>query len=207
VGIGGDRFDAEIMRHKLLRSFGLGSTYEVMGKRMQVPMAILGRLLSWHEMSFIRERSTQALLEQILYTSDAPAAVEALQDLVEENLGYHLFRAIERAKIELSIADEARIRYEEARVHIDEAITRDEFERLTAPLVAALDETTTRLLGRARTSADAVSSVFLTGGSSQIPAVRALFERRFGPGRLRSGDAFTSVAEGLGRSIALPHGL
>jgi hypothetical chaperone protein len=203
VTVGGDRFDAEIMRHKLLPSFGLGSSYEVMGKRMQVPMAILGRLLSWHETSFIRERSTQQLLERILYTSDAPAAIAALQDLVEENLGYHLFRAIECAKIELSTADEAWIRYDEARVQIDERITREEFERLTAPLVEELDVVTTRILDRAGLGADAISSVFLTGGSSQIPAVRARFARRFGAAKLRQGDAFTSVAEGLGRSVTI----
>ncbi len=48
--------------------------------------------------------------------------------------------------------------------------------------------------------AEAIDAVFLTGGSSQIPAVRALFADRFGEARLRTADAFTSVAEGLGRS-------
>src|SRR4051812_20914307 len=88
VPIGGDRFDAEIMRHKLLPYFGHNSTYEVMGKRMTVPMSILGRLLAWHEMSFIRERATQELIDRMLYTSDKVPAIEALYDLVEENLGY-----------------------------------------------------------------------------------------------------------------------
>src|SRR4051812_10822347 len=149
VAIGGDRFDAEIMRHKLLPHFGLGSTYEVMGKRMVVPMSILGRLLAWHEMSFIRERATQELIDRILYTSDQVRAIEALYDLVEENLGYRLFRAIERAKIELSSANETRIQFDEARVQIDEPITRAEFERFSAPLVAGLQSCTADLLARA----------------------------------------------------------
>ncbi len=59
-----------------------------------------------------------------------------------------------------------------------------------------------RLLERTRTSPEAVDSVFLTGGSSQIPSVRRLFERRFGEAKLRTADAFTSVAEGLGRGAA-----
>ena len=202
VPIGGDRFDAEIMRHKLLPHFGLGSTYEVMGKRMVVPMSILGRLLSWHEMSFIRERATQALIDRILYTSDNVRAIEALYDLVEENLGYRLFRAIESAKIALSSATEARISFDEARVQIDEPITRGELDRFTAPLVAELQSCTVELLGRAALRADQIDSVFLTGGSSQIPAVRNLFAETFGEERLRTADAFTSVAEGLGRSSA-----
>ena len=42
-----------------------------------------------------------------------------------------------------------------------------------------------------------VDHVFLTGGSSLIPAVRALFERRFGEGRIASGNELTSIAHGL----------
>lgn len=203
VPVGGDRFDAEIMRHKLLPHFGLGSTYEVMQKRMVVPMSILGRLLSWHEMSFIRERATQELIDRILHTSDNVPAIEALYDLVEENLGYRLFRAIEAAKIRLSSADRARIQFDEARVQVDEPITRSEFERFSAPLVAELEACTSNLLERAQLRADQIESVFLTGGSSQIPAVRELFASRFGEDRLRTANAFTSVAEGLGRGAHL----
>jgi hypothetical chaperone protein len=37
----------------------------------------------------------------------------------------------------------------------------------------------------------------LTGGSSLVPAVRRIFERRFGADRIRTGSEFTSVAQGL----------
>jgi hypothetical chaperone protein len=205
VPIGGDRFDAAIMRHKLLACFGHGSTYEVMGKRMVVPMAILGRLLAWNEMSFIRERATQELIDRIMHTSDNAPAIEALHDLVEENLGYRLFRAIEAAKIRLSDADETRIQFHEARIAIDAPITRAEFEHFAAPLFDELDACTTALLARAQLQPSAIEAVFLTGGSSQIPAVRRLYARRFGEARLRTADAFTSVAEGLGRGAALLH--
>jgi hypothetical chaperone protein len=153
-------------------------------------------------MSFIRERATQTLIDRILYTSDNVRAIEALYDLVEENLGYRLFRAIESAKIALSSATEARISFDEARVQIDEPLTRSELDRFTAPLVAELQACTVELLGRAQLRADQIDSVFLTGGSSQIPAVRNLFAETFGEARLRTADAFTSVAEGLGRSSA-----
>ncbi len=202
VTIGGDRFDAEIMRHKLLPKFGAGSTYEVMGKRMQVPMAILGKLCAWHEMSFIRERATMLLLEQMQHTSDRVGAIEALVDLVEENLGFRLFRAIEAAKIELSSKPSTRIHFDEARIQLDEPMTRVELERYARPLLDSLDEAVTGLLGRAAIDAAKIDAVFLTGGSSQIPAVRQLFVERFGEARLRSADAFASVAEGLGRAAA-----
>jgi hypothetical chaperone protein len=39
--------------------------------------------------------------------------------------------------------------------------------------------------------------VFLTGGTSFVPAVRRIFETRFGADRIRTGNEFTSVARGL----------
>jgi hypothetical chaperone protein len=43
----------------------------------------------------------------------------------------------------------------------------------------------------------AIDRIFLTGGSSFVPAVRRIFEVRFGKDRIRSGNEFTSVAHGL----------
>ena len=138
VYIGGDRFDAAIMRGKLIKHFGAGSTYEQLDKRMPIPNHILSKLLSWHEMSFIRERATQQLIDHMLHASDNVPAIEALYDLVEENLGYRLFRAIEAAKIRLSTGEATTIDFEEARIAIHEPITRVELERFAAPLVEGL---------------------------------------------------------------------
>jgi hypothetical chaperone protein len=202
VRIGGDRFDAEIMRHKLLPRFGAGTTYKVRGfsdKRLPVPQHVMAKLLSWHEMSFIREKSTQELLELMLESSDKPETAEALYDLVMENLGYRLFRAIEQVKVRLSGEDEATLEFDEARISLKERITRAEFESFCQPLLTELEQCTEGLLQRCA-GAGEIDAVFLTGGSSQIPAVRQLYVKRFGEERVRTADAFTSVAEGLGRA-------
>ncbi len=202
VYVGGDRFDAAIMKHKLLPAFGAGTSYLLQGRRLEVPQHIHNKLLSWSEMSFIREKSTQELISLMLETSDDVPAIEALHDLVFYNLGYRLFRAIEAAKVQLSSKEKTVIAFDEERIHLKVPLTRSELERFSAPLLKALDACTTGLLERAQLK-EPIDSVFLTGGSSQIPAVRALFAERFGEERLRSGDAFTSVVEGLGRAAAL----
>ena len=53
------------------------------------------------------------------------------------------------------------------------------------------------MLDDAARAAGAVDVVFTTGGSSLVPAVRRLFERRFGADRIQAGDEFQSVAKGL----------
>jgi hypothetical chaperone protein len=42
-----------------------------------------------------------------------------------------------------------------------------------------------------------IDAVFMTGGTSFVPAVRQLFTKRFGKDRIHVGDAFQSVASGL----------
>ena len=53
------------------------------------------------------------------------------------------------------------------------------------------------LLETTGVSAGAVDRVFLTGGTSFVPAVRRIFESRFTAERVRTGNEFTSVAQGL----------
>lgn len=204
VYVGGDRFDAAIMKSKLFPHFGHGSTYlpTITGKRMEMPTYVSSRLLSWNEMSLIREKKTRELIEMMLKTSDRKPAIEALHDLVIYNLGFRLYRAIEQAKVTLSTEREAVLDFEEERISIHERITREEFDAASAHLIVELEETTDELLTRLPSSLK-IDSVFLTGGSSHVPAVRQLFARKFGAERLRTADAFTSVVEGLGRASVL----
>jgi hypothetical chaperone protein len=201
VYVGGDRFDAAIMKHKLFKHFGAGSTYQAAlgAKRMEMPTYVSNRLLSWNEMSLIREKKTRELIDMMLVSSDRLPAIEALHDLVMYNLGFQLYRAIERAKVTLSTKKTAKIDFDEERIHLHETITREEFETASAHLITELEECTDELLSRLPAGLK-IDSVFLTGGSSHVPAVQRLFAKKFGKERLRTADAFTSVVEGLGRA-------
>jgi hypothetical chaperone protein len=203
VYVGGDRFDSAIMKSTLLPYFGQGSTYTVsMGtQRLPMPTYLSSRLLSWNEMSLIREKTTRELIDTMLKSSDRLPAIQALEDLVMENLGFRLYRAIEQAKVALSTQPTARIDFEEARISIHETITLEAFEAASAHLIDELEACTDELISRLPKDLH-IDSVFLTGGSSQVPAVRRLFARKFGEAKLRTADAFTSVVEGLGRAAA-----
>lgn len=201
VRVGGDRFDAAIVQHRLLARFGHGATYGSMLKRLDVPGWMTRKLLAWHELALLRERSTLAFLQEAVGSCDRPRDLENLVTLVESNLAYHLYRAVEAAKRELSDHESAIVSFHEADVDLEERVTRAEFEAWTAPLRAELLEALDRCLGAA--GGVEPDAVFLTGGSSRIPSVRRLFVDRFGAGRVREGDSFTSVAAGLGRAAGI----
>jgi hypothetical chaperone protein len=75
-------------------------------------------------------------------------------------------------------------------LHIEQEISRQDFERWIADDIARIEQTVDQLLQRESVSVDEIDSVFLTGGSSFIPAVRRVFETRFGADRLAEGEHF-----------------
>jgi hypothetical chaperone protein len=76
-------------------------------------------------------------------------------------------------------------------------VTRAEFEKWIESDLEAIETSIDSLLKTSGIHPRAVDRVFLTGGSSFVPAVRRIFETRFGHDRIRSGNEFTSVAHGL----------
>ncbi len=80
---------------------------------------------------------------------------------------------------------------------MERSITRQEFESWIAGDLARLAATTDRVLEEVALPAEAIDRVFLTGGTAFVPAVRRLFEQRFGVEKLAGGGEFVSVAEGL----------
>ena len=123
--------------------------------------------------------------------------LDRLLEIVQEDLGYHLHRAVQRTKVELSLHAEAEFIFTDASVDIHRRLNRTAFEQWIAADLDRLRSSVTELLQDTRTSAGAVDRVFLTGGSSLVPAVRSLFASQFGEDRLAAGDEFTSVARGL----------
>ena len=156
------------------------------------------KLLAWNELSMLRERSNLEFLRAAVKTSDKKSELKNLVTLAEENLGFHLYRGVEAAKRRLSEDDAATVSFHEADIDVEAKLSRRDFERWTAPLRAELSQAADRCLAKA--GGPQPDAVFLTGGTSKIPSVRQLFAERFGEGRLREGDAFTSVAAGLGRA-------
>ena len=126
-----------------------------------------------------------------------PEKIQALTDLIEEDLGYQLHQAVQRVKFELSHADAAEFRFADGSMNLRISVTREEFEGWIAGELAAIEGSIDGLFAASGVDAREVDRVFLTGGSSFVPAVRRIFTRRFGEDRVRSGNEFTSVARGL----------
>jgi hypothetical chaperone protein len=72
-----------------------------------------------------------------------------------------------------------------------------EFEEWIAEELHAIAKFVDQMLDKSGVKPSEIDRVFLTGGTSFVPAVRRIFERRFGRDRMVGGSEFTSVAKGL----------
>ncbi|MGH0038581.1 MAG: Hsp70 family protein [Myxococcota bacterium] len=198
VALAGDAFDARIVRERVAPRLGRGGHHVTpYGDRVPVPNWIYRDLERWHHLSFLRTRKTLGLLYEIRKQSQDPTPIDALIHIVENDLGYALYRSVERAKTELSVREETRLRFAAGPVEIDTTVSRPEFESWIASELDSIRVSVDRLLHTTGASAGEVDRVFLTGGSSFVPAVRRIFEQRFGADRLRTGGELISVASGL----------
>ncbi len=201
VALAGDAFDARIIDHVVAPRLGRGGEYvsylDQDRKRLPIPPWIYGRLRRWHHLSFLKSRENLELLRRLHYEALEPAKIAALLHVVEADLGFRLYRAVERSKVELSSREASRFQFEDGPVVIDEVVTRADFEAWIADDLAVISACVDRVLERAGVAPGEVSRVFMTGGSSFVPAVRREFARRFGAAKLSSGDELTAVAIGL----------
>jgi hypothetical chaperone protein len=100
-------------------------------------------------------------------------------------------------KFALSQHDAAEFRFHDGGMDLRIPVTRREFESWIADDLKTIADAIDSLLRRAGMDPREVDRVFLTGGSSFVPAVRRLFSDRFGKEKIRGGHEFTSVAYGL----------
>lgn len=199
VGIAGDALDAQLMKKLVAPQLGMNTTYKaVMGdKELPVPVWIYSRLLRWHHFSFLKSKKNIELIEGIASQTRDNKPIRALMHVIESDLGYHLYRAIERTKVALSSAEETRFKFDDDPVSIDLPVTRAQFEDWIGEEMATMAGCVDGLLQRVGVDAKDVDQVFLTGGSSFVPAVRRIFEDRFGKDSIRAGGELISVASGL----------
>jgi hypothetical chaperone protein len=123
-----------------------------------------------------------------------------LIELIENDLGYHLHRAVQKTKFELSRQQTSRFHFQHAGLRIEKLVERNDFEEWISPELDQIAEGVEAVMIAAKITPDQIDRVFLTGGTSLVPAVQHIFENRFGVNKMSAGDEFTSVAKGLALS-------
>ena len=197
VGVAGDTFDTRLVEHLVSTQLGKGSQYRSFDKRLPFPAYVHAAFAQWHQLSWLRTPKVMAELRDLAAVSDDRAAIEDLITFLELDLGFDLYRAISAVKTRLSQNDRAELDFQSHGVTLHASVTRDEFEGYIAGDLERISGATDHALHQAGLAADDIDAVFMTGGTSYVPAVQRLFTARFGADRLHFGHPFQSVASGL----------
>src|SRR3984885_12346542 len=180
VGIAGDSFDAKIIRHLVSPALGAGSQLRSLGKILTVPNWVYIRLERWHHLSLLRGREVLNMLRSVHAQSLEPEKIGALIHFIKEDLGFHLHRAVQKVKCDLSNDPAATFQFSDGFVDLNAMVERTSFEEWVSEELDQIARCVDSLLDSSGILPKDVDKVFLTGGSSFVPAVRKIFETRFG---------------------------
>jgi len=199
VSIGGDAFDSAIMWEKIAKYFGKDVKIKTMtGQWLGISSMVTTNLLQWNLIPQLRNRSIREYIRQSKASADNVEVLNNLENLIEDNYGFMLFQAIEKAKCELSSKQNSIISFDEQKLSIKEAIMRNEFEEIIRDKISKIEECANEVVVQAGLRPNDIDLVLNTGGSSFIPRIRRIFVNKFGEDKIVEGDVFTSVAHGLG---------
>jgi hypothetical chaperone protein len=197
VAVAGDNFDYRIIDAVVSPLLGKGTQFKSIDKILPIPQHYHASFARWHQLAMLKTPEHLRELEQIQRTSLSPDKIAAFLDIVRNDWGFNIYRAVSDTKVRLSSAASATFVLRLGELNIEREISRCDFERWIADDIARIERTVDQLLDTEGVPFEEIDSVFLTGGSSFIPAVRRVFETRFGARRLTDGENFQSVAFGL----------
>ena len=201
IYIGGDSFDSAFMWDRGTPYFGKNTLYEATpGKVLTVPVSLFANICSWDQMNFFNGLRIKKDLQDYYHYSKRDPKFKNLITLIDNNLGYSVFQAIEKTKIELSGSAISSFDYSNMDIAINEEISRAQYDAIIQKDIKKISTYLDEFLLTNNIRAEEIDSLFLTGGTSLVAAIQELFKTRFPHVPVNSGDNFTSVAKGLAYS-------
>jgi len=197
VGCAGDSFDYQIISHVISPLLGMGGTYLSDGKTLTIPNHYYAALARWNQLALMKWSKDMRDLRELRDQAIEREGLDRFVELLENDYSYALFRAVSAAKEALSTEEATNLTFRAGTIDIDHRITRRDFERWIAGELAQIRRTVDDMFASAGLADDDIDKVYLTGGSSFVPAVRAIFTERFGPQKVHRGSEFESIAQGL----------
>jgi hypothetical chaperone protein len=195
VRIGGTDFDRLLNLRTIMPHLGMGS--KMKASAIEPPVWWFHDLATWQRINLMYEQAVAIDIRRMRRDAREPDKFDRLLSVIEEREGHALLSAVEQAKIALSETDATRLDVHAFAGLEDEQVTRAQLEAAIGSIVARVTGRLRQTLDDAGVGPEAIDAVFLTGGSSRLPLLRAEVQAVFPDASFVEGDAFGSVATGL----------
>lgn len=194
VHIGGTDFDKQLSIQGVMPLFGYGSR---MKSDAFMPTSYHLNLATWHTINAVYAQKSQLALQNMRYDIVDATGIDRLFKLIEQRAGHWLAMQVEASKIELSDAQRRDIDLARIEAGLVAELSRELFEAAIAPLLERVRGSISELLNCADVDPARVDTVFFTGGSSGVPALRQSVAAMLPNARHIDGDRFGGIGNGL----------
>jgi hypothetical chaperone protein len=194
VHLGGTDFDKYLSLASVMPLLGYGSKLQ---SGAAIPSSYYFNLATWHTINLAYTRKSVVQLDDLVRDAADPAKLRRLRALVEDRAGHWLAMRVEEAKIGLSSAAEVELDLDRLAPPERLRIERATFVDAVAGLVDGIGAAVRRLLAEAGVAPEQVDTVFFTGGSSGVGALRERIAAIVPDARRVEGDLFGSIGSGL----------
>ena len=195
--IGGTDFDALLNLDAVMPILGLGT--HLIEKNLPMPRHLYAELAAWPTINFTYTFRNERLLRDLIDGAREPEKVERLLKVIHERLGHRIAITVEEAKIALSEAARSVLPLDFIEAALEAVATRAGFDRAISEKTERLRKVAAACIVDAGLKPADINTVFFTGGSGRVPAVRAAILRAAPGARGTEGSDFLSVALGLTR--------
>ena len=194
VHIGGTDFDKQLSLAGMMPLFGYGSR---MKSGAYMPTSHHMNLATWHTINSVYSQKSQLSLGSMRYDIEDTGGIDRLFKLIEQRAGHWLAMEIEQTKIELTHNDSRHVPLDRVEAGLSVNLSRAMFEESIDNQLERIRNSVTQLLGNAGVGVEQVDTVFFTGGSSGIPALRQSVAAMLPNAQHVEGNIFGSIGSGL----------
>lgn len=194
VHIGGTDFDKQLSIQGVMPLFGYGSK---MKSDAFMPTSYHLNLATWHTINAVYAQKSQLALQNMRYDIVDATGIDRLFKLIEQRAGHWLAMQVEASKIELSDTERRDIDLARIEAGLVAELSRELFESAIGPLLERVRGSISELLSSADVDPARVDTVFFTGGSSGVPALRQSVAAMLPNARHVDGDRFGGIGNGL----------
>lgn len=198
--IGGTDFDASLSLDVAMPLLGMGS--HTITKRLEMPKAIFFELATWATINFAYTYRNERDIAELHADAGEPEKLARLLKTIRKRLGHRIAFAVEEAKLGLSAKQEAAVDLNFLEAGLAAPAMREGFESAIDDRLRRLTRSAAQCIADAGVAAGDIKTIFFTGGSSLVPAVRAAVMKAAPQAKATTRSDLLSVALGLTRMAA-----
>ncbi len=195
IHVAGTDFDQAVNLAAIMPHLGYGSLGPE-GRR--VPGKVYFDLATWHLINTVYAHNRVIELREMISMYADLGSYHRLMNAITKRLGHHLAARAEHTKIEVALHRSSVIDLNAVEDNLQAAFTDEQQTVALEHKASMIVQTAKETLRRANTSAEKVSAVYFTGGSTGLQFLTERIAALFPNAKRVSGDRFSSVANGLG---------